>query len=137
MVQYMNSPQVWKPQVFKKSKLFSLSQGVNITEDESKQICELDIDHFHSSDLGDEGSVFSCNWTQSVSCFVLFAFLWSLLFFDICFSLMFVQVEGSEDVLYAGTTSIDTQVVFIVRAVWNFFENSSVLVSSPVPKGND
>ena len=50
---------------------------------------------------------------------------------------MFVQVEGSEDVLYAGTTSIDTQVVFIVRAVWNFFENSSVLVSSPVPKGND
>ena len=28
---------------------------------------------------------------------------------------MFVQVEGSEDVLYAGTTSIDTQVVFIIR----------------------
>ena len=27
---------------------------------------------------------------------------------------MFVQVEGSEDVLYAGTTSIDTQVVFII-----------------------
>ena len=86
-----------------------------ITEDESKQICELDIDHFHSSDLGDEGSVFSCNWTQSVSCFFLFAFLWSLLFSDICFFLMFVQVEGSEDVLYAGTTSIDTQVVFIIR----------------------
>ena len=60
-----------------------------------------------------------------------------MLFSDICFSLMFVQVEGSEDVLYAGTTSIDTQVVFIIKAVWNFSENSSVLEASPVPKGND
>ena len=50
---------------------------------------------------------------------------------------MFVQVEGSEDVLYAGTTSIDTQVVFIIKAVWNFSENSAVLEASPVPKGND